>query len=101
MTLAHVLIVVVAVGSCVKPVPTPEEVEKKPRPVANCETACAQLISMGCPAAEGGPGQDDVMGTGDDQSCVEVCRVLSFTVPMDVVCVSTAQSCEEADNCGG
>ena len=50
------------------PIPTPQPSDTTdPPPALSCATACAKLA--GCEAGEPTPGEDNVKGTPDDQTC--------------------------------
>ncbi len=57
-----------------------------------CETACARLAELGCPA-----GEPDEEGT----ECYDVCHELEEVLPaaFHTKCVTNADSCEAADAC--
>ena len=78
---------------------------EEPGPVepdgSTCENACANVIELGCDGAKGSPGEDEVFGTDDDRSCVQVCKNVTSDgfVSLDNGCVATAEDCEEVEEC--
>lgn len=78
-------------------------VAKTPDELNGCAAACSNLRSLGCDGSQGHAGPDQQFGTLDDVSCEDACHdILSARVlPVDPQCLSTAGSCEAADECGG
>lgn len=81
---------VLSVSCVTTPVPPPVP----PPGTPTCDTACARLEALGCPAAKPTPAGDP---------CQAVCANLedSGIITYGVECVTKAESCAEADACGG
>lgn len=84
-----VLLVLVLISGCPKPVPVPPV---PPIDGATCDTACDRLRELGCEAAQPTPA---------GESCEAVCENVqaSGIVKFDLDCRSTAPSCDAIDAC--
>lgn len=74
----------------VSPPPTPPPVPTVE--IASCESACARLRALGCPA-----GQDTPKGAPCERVCENI--YASGIWSWDVDCISAATSCAGADAC--
>lgn len=101
MVLALALLVLDGCGAVWGPVgPSPvEPVDQDPN---GCAAACGRLRALGCPAADGSPGRDEVFGTEDDEPCEAVCRGVVGAYNGSTLhqkCTSEAEDCEAVERC--
>lgn len=79
----------------------------KPDPIVDkdldaCDAACDRLRELGCPAGDGSPGRDEVMGNADDTPCEQVCRDVVGAYSGSTLhqkCTAKAESCEAVEEC--
>ena len=66
-----------------------------------CVEACRTLERLQCPWAAPTPGDDGVLGTKDDGTCVSVCWTAEEQpeTTLHPGCVAVAQTCEAAEAC--
>lgn len=69
-----------------------------------CWAFCEILTTGQCPGYDGSPGQDEVQGTPDDASCVEVCESLLTkgiyrATSATTGCLDRATTCSLAEDC--
>lgn len=88
-----VIVLAAALAGCAT-TPTPTPVTPSPPGTPTCETACDHLAQLGCTAAQPTPA---------GATCLEVCTNIedSGVIVYGVKCVTDAESCAKADNCGG
>lgn len=90
-------LVLLGVLACGTLPPRPE-----PDAGATCEQA-EQRIAQLCPDYEPSPGPDGVLGTGDDRSFADECKLLEEDFPglAQPSCIVEAADCESARACAG
>jgi hypothetical protein len=100
MNIYSILPIVILIIKCGSTPVTP--VHDDPNIPEDCAAACENMERLGCDEAKGSPGVDEKFGTEDDVSCSDVCNnVMSgiYGIPMNLVCVSKVDSCEDVVNC--
>ncbi len=66
----------------------------------DCDAACGNMLELGCDASVGSPGVDEIWGTQDDISCVEMCiGIVGENGSLQLECTIDAQSCAEINIC--
>lgn len=66
----------------------------------DCDAACQNLLDLGCDASAGSSGSDEIWGTADDISCIDVCiGIVESGGDLQLECTIDAQSCSEVDVC--
>ena len=91
-------------ASCQRPLSVNDPAPSCDGTVAECcQRACANVQRLGCPGAEGSPGEDDIPNTDDDVPCWVTCqeqaRQVDLGVDLNLGCVGNAKSCEAVEAC--
>lgn len=67
----------------------------------DCPAMCENLERLGCESAKGSPGEDELYGTADDISCLDVCTGImeEAVVSIHPNCIAEIESCDEEEAC--
>ena len=80
---------------CPLPPPAPPPVDDSDP--TDCAAACDTLAELGCETLASA-GEDEVIGTADDSSCVAVCTGFVHNgMPLRPRCISKASSCAQVE----
>ena len=96
------LVVALVLVACTWP-PKPEPMpDPNPAPNDLCSAVCVHEHALGCSAAKGSPGPDDVYGTIDDVPCATACHdqlAADATLEALLVCITRSENCADVDRC--
>ena len=92
MRLLILAVAITASAGCPRPIPNPAPPRDADAGAASCETACARLYWLGCPAGRPTP---------RGHTCTEVCAraASSGVIEWDVACIARADTCYETEGC--
>jgi len=84
--------IVISLTGCPRPMPPPIPPTDADAGGATCETACARMQQLGCPAGRPTP---------RGAPCIEVCAAAeaSGLISWNVACVTSANTCGASDHC--
>ena len=82
-----------------KPLPPDDPTDVDAGIVYTCETACARVITLRCDGWNGSAGPDNIYGSEDDLSCLDVCSELIKDFDLHLPCISESLTCLEVNTC--